>query len=80
MPSTSYAVLTKARSKFGKRLTEKDYSNLLACQNVTEVMSYLKSNTHYSAALRDINEREVHRGRLEVLLDMSSKILRLNRL
>lgn len=68
MPATSYAVLTKARSKFGKRLTEKDYSNLLACQNVTEVMSYLKSNTHYSAALRDINEREIHRGRLEALL------------
>jgi V/A-type H+-transporting ATPase subunit C len=68
MAVTSFAVLTKARSKFGKRLTEKDYSNLLACQSVAEVMSYLKSYTHYSEALRDINERDVHRGRLEALL------------
>lgn len=68
MSKTSFAVLTKARSKFGKRLTEKDYNSLLACQSVAEIMSYLKSYTHYSDALRDINERDVHRGRLEVLL------------
>ncbi len=68
MSKTSYAILTKARSKFGKRLTEKDYASLLACQSVPEIMSYLKSNTHYSLALRDINERDVHRGRLEALL------------
>ena len=68
MSVTSYAVLTKARAKFGKRLTEKDYSSLLACQSVAEVMSYLKSYTHYSEALRDISERDVHRGRLEAML------------
>ena len=68
MSNTSFAVLTKARAKFGKRLTEKDYTGLLACQSVAEVMSYLKSYTHYSAALRDINERDVHRGRLEAML------------
>ncbi len=68
MSNTSFAVLTKARAKFGKSLTEKDYNALLSCQNVTEVLSYLKSNTHYSSALNDINERDVHRGRLESLL------------
>lgn len=68
MAATSYAVLTKARAKFGKRLTEKDYQSLLSCQSVAEVMSYLKSYTHYSDALRDMNERDVHRGRLEALL------------
>lgn len=68
MSTTSFAVMTKARAKFGKRLTEKDYTSLLACQSVTEVMSYLKSYTHYAVALRDINERDVHRGRLEALL------------
>jgi V/A-type H+-transporting ATPase subunit C len=31
-------------------------------------MTYLKSYTHYSDALRDLNERDVHRGRLEALL------------
>ena len=68
MPTTSYAVMAKARAKFGKRLTEKDYASLLACHSVTEVMSYLKSYTHYSSALSDINERDVHRGSLESLL------------
>lgn len=68
MSNTSFAVLTKARSKFGKRLSDKDYTSLLACQSVAEVMSYLKSYTHYSSALRDINERDVHRGRLESML------------
>lgn len=48
MSKTSFAVLTKARSKFGNRLTEKDYQSLLACQSVGEIMSYLKNNTHYS--------------------------------
>ena len=28
MSKTSFAVLTKARSKFGNRLTEKDYQSL----------------------------------------------------
>lgn len=68
MSNTSFAVLTKARAKFGKRLTEKDYNSLLSCQSVAEVLSYLKSYTHYSSALNDINERDVHRGRLEALL------------
>jgi V/A-type H+-transporting ATPase subunit C len=60
--------MAKARAKFGKRLTEKDYTSLLACHSVTEVMSYLKSYTHYSSALSEINERDVHRGSLESLL------------
>ena len=68
MSDTSFAVLTKARAKFGKRLTEKDYTNLLACNSVAEIMSYLKSYTHYSDILKDVNERDVHRGRLEILL------------
>ena len=38
MSKTSFAVLTKARSKFGNRLTEKDYQSLLACQSVAEIM------------------------------------------
>lgn len=68
MPATSYAVLTKARSKYGKFLTERDYTGLLSCQSVPEVMVYLKSHTHFASALSDINERDVHRGRLEMLL------------
>ena len=68
MSSTSYAVLAKARAKYGKFLTPKDFTNLLACQSVPEVMVYLKSHTHFASVLSDVNERDVHRGWLEQLL------------
>ena len=68
MSTTSFAVLAKARAKYGKQLTDRDYSNLVACQSVAEVMVYLKSHTHFATALAEINERDVHRGRLEMLL------------
>ncbi len=62
------AVLAKARAKYGRRLTEKDYANLLSCKSVAEVVMYLKNNTYYENVLRKVNEREIHRGRLEVIL------------
>ncbi len=68
MSTASYAVSAKARAKYGKFLTESDYSNLLACQSVSEVLVYLKTHTHFASALDEINERDVHRGRLELLL------------
>lgn len=68
MPTTSYAVSTKARSKYGRFLTDRDYSSILACQSVPEVMVYLKSHTHFASVLTDVNERDVHRGRLEQTL------------
>ena len=68
MSTTSYAVLAKARAKYGRFLTERDYASLLACQSVAEVMVYLKSHTHYASVLSEVNERDVHRGRLEMLL------------
>lgn len=68
MSSTSYAVSAKARSKYGRFLSDRDYSNILACQSVPEVMVYLKSHTHFADALSDVNERDVHRGWLEIRL------------
>lgn len=68
MSATSYAVSAKARAKYGKFLTDRDYSSLIACQSVAEVMVYLKSHTHFAKALSEVNERDVHRGRLEMLL------------
>lgn len=68
MSNTSYAVSAKARSKFGRFLSDRDYENLLACQSVPEVMVYLKSHTHFASILADVNERDVHRGWLEMLL------------
>ncbi len=62
------AVLAKTRAKYGKRLTEKDYASLLSCKSVAEVVTYLKNNTSYKEVLKKVNEREVHRGRLELIL------------
>ncbi|MCR5652700.1 MAG: V-type ATPase subunit [Ruminococcus sp.] len=67
MPTT-YAVSAKARAKYGRFLTERDYESILACQSVPEVMLYLKSHTHFASVLAEVNERDVHRGRLEQLL------------
>lgn len=66
--STTYAVMAKARAKYGKRLKDKDYQSLLSCKSVAEIMVYLKSYTHYAGALKEINEHDVHRGKLEKLL------------
>lgn len=68
MSNVSYAVLTRAKSKFGKRLVEKDYKNLVGCINVSEVMTYLKTNTHYINAFGEANERDIHRNVFENLL------------
>lgn len=68
MSDTSYAVAAKARAKYGKFLTDRDYAGILACQSVPEVMVYLKSHTHFASVLSEVNERDVHRGRLEMLL------------
>ncbi len=62
------AVLAKARAKYGRHLTDKDYASLLTCKNVAEVVTYLKNNTYYDTVLKNVNEREIHRGMLELIL------------
>ncbi|MDP4120229.1 MAG: V-type ATPase subunit [Bacillota bacterium] len=69
--SSSYAanaILAKTRAKYGKHLSEKDYQSLLSCESVSDVVSYLKKNTHYSDILKNVNEIEVHRGQVEMML------------
>lgn len=65
---SSKAILAKARTMYGKRLTDKDYDELLACRTVSDVASYLKNRTSYSDILSGLNENDVHRGQLEELL------------
>ncbi|MBQ6570574.1 MAG: V-type ATPase subunit [Clostridia bacterium] len=62
------AVLTKSRCMYGKRLKEEDYNALCACRSVSEVAFYLKTRTHYSDALQNLDEGTVHRRKLEELL------------
>lgn len=65
---SSNAILAKARTMYGRRLTERNYEDLLACKTVPEVAAYLKNETVYSEILSGINESDVHRGQLEILL------------
>lgn len=69
MSQASNVLLTKSRAMFGKRLTGQNVADLLNCQTVTEVASYLKNNTHYSDILKKIDDSTVHRGQLEEALN-----------
>lgn len=55
MAGSSNAVLAKSRAIYGKRLKSSDYDNLMNCRSINEIVSYLKSNTAYSAAFESAN-------------------------
>ena len=58
----------------GKMLKSEDYKKMLAKQTVNEVGSFLKNETYYKEAFRELNEKDIHRGYLEVLLYKSELI------
>ena len=61
------AVIAKAKAKYGKRLTEKDYASLVKCSSVGDIVRYLKTYTAYRRSLEKVGA-DIHRGRLEELL------------
>ena len=64
----SNAVLAKARAKYGRRLTPKNYRDLAVLGSVSEVAAYLKSNTRFSEVLGNVKESMIHRDYLEKLV------------
>lgn len=58
----------KIRVMKGKMLTVDDYEQMMLKKNVSEIAAYLKSNTSYKEALKDLTDDDVHRGHFEVLL------------
>lgn len=62
------AIITKTKAMFGKRLSVKDYKELIRKKSVTEIATYLKSNTSYKSTLVNIDELNIHRGQLEQVL------------
>ena len=52
----------------GKRLTNNNFMDLLNCKTIHDVAYYLKNRTSYNKLLAGINENEVSRSELEVLL------------
>ena len=59
------AVLSKARTLYGRCMKPKNYKELLNCRNISDIASYLKRRTDYSDVLFKINENNVHRTDLE---------------
>ena len=58
----------KREGMHGKRLTNNNFMDLLNCKTVHDVAYYLKNRTSYNKLLAGINENEVSRSELEVLL------------
>lgn len=65
---SSNAVSAKARGMHGKRLTSHNFADLLNCKSIHDAAYYLKNRTSYNKLLAGINESEVTRSELEVLL------------
>lgn len=64
-----YGGLTgKTRAMFGNLLRSVDYAELIQKKSISEVVSYLKHDTHYKGILSDIDENDIHRGKLENIL------------
>lgn len=61
------AVIAKAKSKYGKRLSMKDYNALVKCESISDIIRYLRSYTYYEQFLDKVGN-DVHRGYLETVL------------
>lgn len=53
MSKAANAVLALSRAFYGKRLTEKQYEDLLSCKSTNEIASYLKSRTEYRKEIEE---------------------------
>lgn len=64
----SNSILAKTRAKYGRRLTPKNYRDMVLLGSVSDVASYLKSYTRFSLSMSGIKEAAIHRGNLEKML------------
>ena len=65
---SSNAILAKSRAMYGRRLTERNYTELLNCHSVNEVANYLKNRTAYADMFEGTTATDIHRGQLETML------------
>jgi V/A-type H+-transporting ATPase subunit C len=62
------AISGKSRAMYGKLLKNDDYAALIQKKSVSDVVSYLKNNTHYNSVLSEVDEKPIHRSKLENIL------------
>lgn len=70
MNSEYSAVSAKLKAMYSKSLTKEDYEQLLTKKTVGEICGFLKSTPAYSSVLETVNERDIHRGQMEILISL----------
>jgi len=64
----NYAVITKAKAMYGKRLTGQDFKTLSEMKNVEDCAQFLKAHPAFEKTLGTLDIRGIHRGQLEKVL------------
>ena len=72
MSKASNAVLALSRAFYGKRLTDKDYDNLIACKTLNEFAQYLRTRTDYAKQIDESGTTEFTSKGLEQLVGKHS--------
>lgn len=62
------ALMAKVKVLNSKILNENDFHNLTNTNSVTEVVEYLKNNTHYNKNFENIDIQKLHRRSVEVII------------
>lgn len=69
MTFSSNALCAKAKAMYGGRLGQAEYLDLVRKQSIGDVISYLKAQTSYGEALKELNVRLAHRQQVENCLN-----------
>lgn len=62
------ALMAKVKGLNSKILSENDFKNLINTNSVTEVVEYLKNNTHYDKSFENLDIQKLHRRTVEVIV------------
>ncbi|MCM1365010.1 MAG: V-type ATPase subunit [Faecalibacterium sp.] len=68
MSKVANAVLALSRAFYGKRLSEKQYNDLLSCKSMNEIASYLRTRTAYGESFGGVQPTEYTSGILEDII------------
>lgn len=63
------AIAAKLKAMHANFLTAEDFEQLLSKTSVNDICSYLKSTKGYAEMLAEVNEHDVHRGAMELLIE-----------
>lgn len=65
------AIAAKLKAMHARFLTDSDYEELISKKSVNDICGYLKTTPGYGEMLCGVNERDIHRGQMELLIERS---------